>query len=365
MTSVLNIIEDYCTYRKFTFCRIDGGTSLEERESQMQEFTKEKSPIFIFLLSTRAGGLGINLYTADTVILYDSDWNPQMDLQAMDRAHRIGQKNTVKVYRLLTKGTIEERLNERQLIKLKWDSLIVKGNHIQNKNFSKEDLRNLIDFGVSDIFQAEGGTYTDEDIDLILKKGEEQAIEKEKKVQEHLQKHKNLFDLGREDVERSLYDFDDVNYKQHRLEDLKALNNIKLKVLEKAHSSGKKRRVLARVEEDDDGKFESLDLDDILKLPSIRKIAEKKYPARHLYDEREKLLELEIKKQAYYIYNRKPEIKADENRMLSLSNEEKTKIEKLEATGIRNWSRNEERSLLKSFDVYEKKNYKAIAEVSI
>ncbi len=62
---------------------------------------------FVFLLSTRAGGLGINLTAADTVVIYDSDWNPQMDLQAMDRAHRIGQKNMVNVYRLITENTVE------------------------------------------------------------------------------------------------------------------------------------------------------------------------------------------------------------------------------------------------------------------
>ena len=79
----------------------------------MEQFTAVNSSKFIFLLSTRAGGLGINLSTADTVILYDSDWNPQVDLQAMDRAHRIGQKNKVNVYRLITEDTIEEKIIER------------------------------------------------------------------------------------------------------------------------------------------------------------------------------------------------------------------------------------------------------------
>lgn len=93
MTVMLDILEDYCHYRKFEYCRIDGSTDMDTRDSEIKNFVEEKSSKFVFLLSTRAGGLGINLATADTVILYDSDWNPQMDLQAMDRAHRIGQKN--------------------------------------------------------------------------------------------------------------------------------------------------------------------------------------------------------------------------------------------------------------------------------
>lgn len=87
---MLDIIEDYLNFKEFEYCRIDGSTFLEEREKQIQDFSEEGSKKFVFLLSTRAGGLGINLTTADTVILYDSDWNPQVDLQAMDRVHRIG-----------------------------------------------------------------------------------------------------------------------------------------------------------------------------------------------------------------------------------------------------------------------------------
>lgn len=84
----------------------------------MADFIADDSDIFIFLLSTRAGGLGINLYTADTVIIYDSDWNPQSDLQAIDRAHRIGQKNEIMVYRLITDETVDEKMIERQVIGL-------------------------------------------------------------------------------------------------------------------------------------------------------------------------------------------------------------------------------------------------------
>jgi SWI/SNF-related matrix-associated actin-dependent regulator of chromatin subfamily A member 5 len=101
---------------------------------------KEGTSKFIFLLSTRAGGLGINLTSADTVIIYDSDWNPQMDLQAMDRAHRIGQKNPVNVYRLITENTVEEKIIQRQTIKLKWDNLVIQQakNTQKNKALTKD-----------------------------------------------------------------------------------------------------------------------------------------------------------------------------------------------------------------------------------
>jgi SWI/SNF-related matrix-associated actin-dependent regulator of chromatin subfamily A member 5 len=90
MTRVLDILEDYFRLVGHDYCRIDGSTDGEKRDAQMDDFNNKGSSKFAFLLSTRAGGLGINLATADIVILYDSDWNPQVDLQAMDRAHRIG-----------------------------------------------------------------------------------------------------------------------------------------------------------------------------------------------------------------------------------------------------------------------------------
>merc|ERR1719421_2582788 len=113
MTRFLDILEDFCTLRQHKYVRLDGSSSTDERRTNIDRFNAEGSDIFIFLLSTRAGGLGINLATADTVILYDSDWNPQSDLQAEDRAHRIGQKRPVHVYRLVTDSSIEEKVVER------------------------------------------------------------------------------------------------------------------------------------------------------------------------------------------------------------------------------------------------------------
>ncbi len=89
MTRMLDILEDYCIWRNFEYCRLDGQTSHEDRQASIDAYNSPDSTKFLFMLSTRAGGLGINLATADIVILYDSDWNPQVDLQATDRAHRI------------------------------------------------------------------------------------------------------------------------------------------------------------------------------------------------------------------------------------------------------------------------------------
>ena len=94
---MMDILEDYCLWRNFEYCRLDGNTDHVDRQNSINLYNAPGSSKFIFMLSTRAGGLGINLATADVVILYDSDWNPQADLQAMDRAHRIGQKKQVKV----------------------------------------------------------------------------------------------------------------------------------------------------------------------------------------------------------------------------------------------------------------------------
>ena len=122
---MLDILEDFCLFREYNYCRLDGNTELDDREKYIEEFTKPNSEKFVFLISTRAGGLGLNLMTANIVVLYDSDWNPQIDLQAMDRAHRIGQTKIVQVFRLITQNTMEEKMVEKQTMKLKLDSLII------------------------------------------------------------------------------------------------------------------------------------------------------------------------------------------------------------------------------------------------
>lgn len=109
MTKMIDLMEEYLTFRQYKYLRLDGSSTISERRDMVSDW-QTKPEIFIFLLSTRAGGLGINLTAADTVIFYDSDWNPSNDLQAMDRAHRLGQTKQVTIYRLITTGTVDERI---------------------------------------------------------------------------------------------------------------------------------------------------------------------------------------------------------------------------------------------------------------
>jgi len=106
---MIDLMEEYLAFRQYKYLRLDGTSTISERRDMVSDW-QTRPDLFIFLLSTRAGGLGINLTAADTVIFYDSDWNPSNDLQAMDRAHRLGQTKQVTVYRLVTKGTIDERI---------------------------------------------------------------------------------------------------------------------------------------------------------------------------------------------------------------------------------------------------------------
>ncbi|KAM0915050.1 hypothetical protein ACQ4PT_011086 [Festuca glaucescens] len=124
-TKVLDLLDYYLDVKGLKVCRIDGSVKLEERRKQIAEFNDLNSNMNVFILSTRAGGLGINLTSADTCILYDSDWNPQMDLQAMDRCHRIGQTHPVHVYRLATSNSVEGRIIKRAFGKLKLEHVVI------------------------------------------------------------------------------------------------------------------------------------------------------------------------------------------------------------------------------------------------
>ncbi|CUM62871.1 uncharacterized protein PRCAT00000430001 [Priceomyces carsonii] len=126
MTKMMDLMEEYLTYRQHKYIRLDGSSKLDDRRDLVHDW-QTKPEIFVFLLSTRAGGLGINLTAADTVIFYDSDWNPTIDSQAMDRAHRLGQTRQVTVYRLLTKGTIEERMRDRAKQKEQVQQVVMEG----------------------------------------------------------------------------------------------------------------------------------------------------------------------------------------------------------------------------------------------
>lgn len=182
MSRMLDILEDYCLFREYQYCRIDGGTAHEDRIAAIDDYNQPDSDKFIFLLTTRAGGLGINLTTADIVVLFDSDWNPQADLQAMDRAHRIGQTKQVYVFRFVTEHAIEERILDRAAQKLRLDQLVIQQGRAQQaakSAQSKEDLVDMIQHGAEKIISSKEDMSINDDIDAIISKGEErtQAIQ--------------------------------------------------------------------------------------------------------------------------------------------------------------------------------------------
>uniref|UniRef100_A0A8C2BXM6 Chromodomain helicase DNA binding protein 2 n=1 Tax=Cyprinus carpio TaxID=7962 RepID=A0A8C2BXM6_CYPCA len=188
MVRMLDILAEYLSLKRYPFQRLDGSIKGELRKQALDHFNAEGSEDFCFLLSTRAGGLGINLASADTVVIFDSDWNPQNDLQAQARAHRIGQKKQVNIYRLVTKGTVEEDIIERAKKKMVLDHLVIQrmdttgrtvlDNSSGNSNsnpFGKEELTAILKFGAEDLFKEPEGEESEPqemDIDEILRLAE-------------------------------------------------------------------------------------------------------------------------------------------------------------------------------------------------
>ena len=187
MVRMLDIIGDYLSLKGLNFQRLDGTIPSYRRRIAIDHFNSDGSKDFIFLLSTRAGGLGINLMTADTVIIFDSDWNPQADLQAMARAHRIGQKNHVMVYRFVSKDTIEEQVLERARKKMILEyaiiSLGITDKKTQKDEPSTGELSEILKFGASNMFKTSDNQKKLENLDL-------------EDVLNHAEDHETTPDLG-------------------------------------------------------------------------------------------------------------------------------------------------------------------------
>ncbi|XP_046538931.1 chromodomain-helicase-DNA-binding protein 1-like isoform X1 [Equus quagga] len=171
MTQMLDILQDYMDYRGYSYERVDGSVRGEERHLAIKNFGQK--PIFIFLLSTRAGGVGMNLTAADTVIFVDSDFNPQNDLQAAARAHRIGQNKSVKVIRLIGRDTVEEIVCRKAASKLQLTNTIIEGGHFTlgaQKPAADADLQlsEILKFGLDKLLSSEGSTMDDIDLESIL-----------------------------------------------------------------------------------------------------------------------------------------------------------------------------------------------------
>ncbi|KAJ7960580.1 protein CHROMATIN REMODELING 5 [Quillaja saponaria] len=188
MVRMLDILAEYMSLRGFQFQRLDGSTKAELRQQAMDHFNVPGSDDFCFLLSTRAGGLGINLATADTVIIFDSDWNPQNDLQAMSRAHRIGQQEVVNIYRFVTSKSVEENILERAKKKMVLDHLVIQKLNAEGRlekkeakkgsYFDKNELSAILRFGAEELFKEDRNDEESKkrllsmDIDEILERAE-------------------------------------------------------------------------------------------------------------------------------------------------------------------------------------------------
>lgn len=171
-SKTLDILEDWAIYRGYSYARLDGSTKQLDRQYLMDEFNKEESEIDLFMLTTRSGGQGVNLIKADTVVLFDSDWNPQQDLQAMDRVHRIGQTKPVIVLRLSTTDTVEQNLLARAAQKLELNQLIIESGHFKGPMSDYKTNKEKIDVLNTQIQRYKGeyssSSIDDDSLDLIL-----------------------------------------------------------------------------------------------------------------------------------------------------------------------------------------------------
>lgn len=177
MTQIMNIMEDFLRLRGLKYLRLDGSTKSDDRSDLLKLFNDDNSEYFCFLLSTRAGGLGLNLQAADTVIIFDSDWNPHQDLQAQDRAHRIGQQNEVRILRLISSNSVEEKILERAQFKLDMDGKVIQAGKFDNKSTNEERdalLRTLLDSAEAADQIGDQEEMDDEDLNVMFSRSEEE-----------------------------------------------------------------------------------------------------------------------------------------------------------------------------------------------
>ncbi|CAF0901694.1 unnamed protein product [Adineta ricciae] len=294
MTSLMTIMEDYFAYKNFTYLRLDGQTKSEERGDLLAKFSEANSDIFIFLLSTRAGGLGLNLQKADTVIIFDSDWNPHQDLQAQDRAHRIGQVNEVRVLRLMTINSVEEKILAAARYKLNVDEKVIQAGMFNNKstgNERRQFLQQILLQETEEGDEEEDEAPDDEVINQMIARSEEEynlfnRMDRERRHAEaRLSNRKSrLFEISElpswltkdpKELESALLDQEtldllgrgsrqrkEVDYSDSLTEKewLKAVEDGTLNSLEHDRKRRRKRRTLNEdVDDDDDGQHDDLD----------------------------------------------------------------------------------------------------------
>lgn len=175
MAKMLDILEKFMNLHGYTYVRLDGNTKVEQRQRVVERFNRDER-VFCFISSTRSGGLGLNLTGADTVIFYDTDWNPAMDKQAQDRCHRIGQTHTVHIYRLISSYTIEENILRKSLQKRKLEDLILEEGKFNTEFYEKVKVRELLEVQ-DDVLEAALRAVEDDEDFTALKAAQKEELQ--------------------------------------------------------------------------------------------------------------------------------------------------------------------------------------------
>ncbi len=227
MTRMLDILEIFLNLHGYTYVRLDGSTKVEVRQQIVDRFNNDHK-IFCFISSTRSGGIGLNLTGADSIIFFDTDWNPAMDKQAQDRCHRIGQTRTVHIYRLITLSTIEENIFKKSIQKRELNYVVMEDGKFDIKNFNKLNLKSIVEEEKL-ISANEKKNQNDNDHIKKLLEFENLKFDNEEdqknleqllikiEDQEDVQAMKNLSkemldEYEQENIEKQFFDNDEVNY---------------------------------------------------------------------------------------------------------------------------------------------------------
>ncbi|XP_075695579.1 chromodomain-helicase-DNA-binding protein 5 isoform X2 [Rhinoderma darwinii] len=202
MTKMLDLLEDFLEYEAYKYERIDGGITGGLRQEAIDRFNAPGAQQFCFLLSTRAGGLGINLATADTVVIYDSDWNPHNDIQAFSRAHRIGQNKKVMIYRFVTRASVEERITQVAKRKMMLTHLVVRpGLGSKSGSMSKQELDDILKFGTEELFKDDVEDHHCGNLTVCKKTGDNKDVEDSSVIHYDDPAISNLLDRNRDATE--------------------------------------------------------------------------------------------------------------------------------------------------------------------
>uniref|UniRef100_A0A0D9V108 Chromatin-remodeling complex ATPase n=1 Tax=Leersia perrieri TaxID=77586 RepID=A0A0D9V108_9ORYZ len=343
MTRLLDILEDYLMYRGYQYCRIDGNTGGEDRDASIEAFNKPDSEKFVFLLSTRAGGLGINLATADVVVLYDRILKLICKLKTV----RIGlarRKKSKFSY------TIEEKVIERAYKKLALDALVIQqGRLAEQKTVNKDDLLQMVRFGAEMVFSSKDSTITDEDIDRIIAKGEETTAELDAKMKKFTE---DAIKFKMDDT-AELYDFDDD----------KEENKLDFKKLVSDNWIEPPRRERKR------NYSESEYFKQALRQGAPAKPREPRIPRMpHLHDfqffNNQRLSDLYEKEVRYLMQaNQKKDTidGEDEDQVDNLTPEEQEEKEQLLEEGFASWTRRDFNTFIRACEKYGRNDIKSIA----